>query len=132
MFKVSVMYPNQAGARFDLAYYRTTHMELVRRHMQAFGLVRTEVLKGLSGGGGQPAPYVCIGNLYFETADGYEKGVRRLGRGAAGRHRQLHRSSRRSGRSAKSWLRRGSPSALRCASRVLRRTRRLAPETCAP
>lgn len=75
MFKVSVMYPNQAGARFDLAYYSTTHMDLVRRHMQSFGLVRTEVLKGLSGGGGQPAPYVCIGNLYFDTADGYEKGV---------------------------------------------------------
>ena len=75
MFKVSVMYPNQDGARFDLAYYRTTHMEIVRRHLQAFGLVKTEVLKGLSGGGGQPAPFVCIGNLYFETADGYEKGV---------------------------------------------------------
>ena len=75
MFKVSVMYPNQAGGRFDLAYYRTTHMEIVRQHLQAFGLVKTEVLKGLSGGGGQPAPFVCIGNLYFETADGYEKGV---------------------------------------------------------
>lgn len=75
MFKVSVMYPNQAGARFDLDYYRTTHMELVTRHLKPFGLVRTEVLKGLSGGGGQPAPYICIGNLYFETADGYEKGV---------------------------------------------------------
>jgi uncharacterized protein (TIGR02118 family) len=75
MFKVSVMYPNQAGARFDLAYYSTTHMDLVRKHLQPFGLVRTEVLKGLSGGGGQPAPYVCIGNLYLETAEGYEKGV---------------------------------------------------------
>jgi uncharacterized protein (TIGR02118 family) len=75
MFKVSVMYPNQAGARFDLAYYSTTHMDLVRQHMHPFGLVKTEVLKGLSGGGGQPAPYVCIGNLYFETVEGYEKGI---------------------------------------------------------
>ncbi len=75
MFKVSVMYPNQEGARFDIDYYRTTHMELVIRHLKPFGLVRTEVLKGLSGGGGQPAPYICIGSLYFETADGYEKGV---------------------------------------------------------
>jgi hypothetical protein len=23
---------------------------------------------------GQPAPYVCIGNLYFDAADGYENG----------------------------------------------------------
>lgn len=74
MFKVSVMYPNQENARFDLDYYRTTHMELVTRYLKPFGLIRTEVLKGLSGGSGQPAPYLCIGNLYFETADGYEKG----------------------------------------------------------
>lgn len=75
MFKVSVMYPNQAGARFDIDYYRTRHMQLVRTHMQPHGLVRTEVLKGVSGTAGQPAPYICIGNLYFETADGYEKGI---------------------------------------------------------
>lgn len=75
MFKVSVMYPNQPGARFDVNYYCTKHMELVRKHMQPFGLVRTEVLKGVSGTAGQPAPYICIGNLYFETADGYERGI---------------------------------------------------------
>lgn len=75
MFKVSVMYPNQVGARFDIHYYRTQHMDLVRKHMQPFGLVRTEVLKGISGTAGLPAPYICIGNLYFETADGYEKGA---------------------------------------------------------
>ncbi|MEJ5358259.1 MAG: EthD family reductase [Desulfobacterales bacterium] len=75
MYKVSVMYPHREGARFDLDYYRTTHMDLVFRLLKPFGLVRTEVLRGLSGGEGKPAPYVCIGNLYFETADGYEKGV---------------------------------------------------------
>ena len=75
MFKVSVMYPNQEGARFDLDYYRTKHMDLVVRFLKPFGLVRTEVLRGISGGGGQPAPNICIGNLYFDTADGYEKGA---------------------------------------------------------
>jgi len=75
MFNVSVMYPNQDGARFDLDYYCTKHMELVRKHMQPFGLVRTEVLRGVSGTSSQPAPYICIGNLYFETVDGYEKGI---------------------------------------------------------
>ena len=74
MFKVSVMYPSQEGARFDLDYYRTKHMDLVVRFLKPFGLVRTEVLRGISGGGGRPAPYICIGNLYFDTADGYEKG----------------------------------------------------------
>jgi uncharacterized protein (TIGR02118 family) len=73
MYKVSVMYPNQKGSRFDLEYYRTTHMALVEKHMKPFGLLRAEVLRGISGGGGQPAPYICIGNLYFDSADGYEK-----------------------------------------------------------
>ena len=27
MFKVSVMYPNQEGAKFDMAYYRHTHCQ---------------------------------------------------------------------------------------------------------
>jgi uncharacterized protein (TIGR02118 family) len=73
------MYPNQEGAWFDIDYYRTQHMDLVKTHMRRFGLVRTEVLKGISGAGGAPAPYVCIGNLYFETADGYEKGIEASG-----------------------------------------------------
>ena len=33
MIKVSVMYPNTAGARFDHAYYRDKHMPLVKRLM---------------------------------------------------------------------------------------------------
>lgn len=74
MYKVSVMYPNQKDGHFDLEYYRTKHMALVEKHMKPFGLLRTEVLRGISGGGGQPAPYVCIGNLYFDSAEGYEKG----------------------------------------------------------
>ncbi len=75
MYKVSVMYPNRKDSRFDLEYYRTKHMALVKKHLKPFGLLRTEVLRGISGGGGQPAPYGYIGNLYFDSADGYEKGV---------------------------------------------------------
>lgn len=75
MFKVSIMYPNQEAARFDMAYYRTKHMDLVNRYLKPFGLVRVEVLQGISDGGSQPAPYICIGSLYFDTADGYAKGV---------------------------------------------------------
>ena len=33
MIKVSVMYPNQPGARFDHDYYRATHMPLVKERM---------------------------------------------------------------------------------------------------
>ena len=75
MFKASIMYPNEEGVEFDIDYYCTTHMELAQKHLKPFGLIKVEVDKGLSGGGDQPAPYVCIGHLYFETQDGYDKGM---------------------------------------------------------
>lgn len=75
MFKVSVMYPNQEDARFDFQYYCTTHMGMVRKHLTPYGLVKTGVEKGVSGGSDLPAPYVCIGHLYFEEKEGYNKGM---------------------------------------------------------
>jgi len=66
MYKVSVMYPYQEGARFDIEYYRTTHMQLVEKHLKPLGLIKTGVDKGISGGGDAPPPYACIGHLYFE------------------------------------------------------------------
>ena len=41
MIKVSVLYPNRAGTKFDMAYYLDHHIPLVR---QLLGLA----LKGLS------------------------------------------------------------------------------------
>ena len=79
MFRVSVMYPNQEGVRFNIDYYRTKHMKLVWSVMKPFGLFKAEVDRGLSGGGNLSAPYICIGNLYFDSADGYDRGVAEKG-----------------------------------------------------
>lgn len=79
MYRVSVMYPNQEGAKFDFEYYLHTHMELVKNHLKSFGLIKIGVERGLSDGGDQPAPYICIGSLYFEAANDYEKGIAAVG-----------------------------------------------------
>jgi len=79
MFRVSIMYPNQEGARFDLNYYRTKHMELAKKLFKPFGLIKTEVDRGVSGGGGQPPPYIYVGHLYFDSKDGYDRGVAEVG-----------------------------------------------------
>ena len=84
MYRISVMYPNHEGIRFDFNYYRTKHMELVKKLMKPFGLIKTEVDSGISGGGGQPAPYICIGYLYFEAKDGYDRAVAEVGSIARG------------------------------------------------
>ena len=49
MIKVSVMYPNTAGARFDHAYYRDKHMPLLKARMGDSCLYYT-VDKGFAGG----------------------------------------------------------------------------------
>ena len=79
MYRISVMYPAKEGAKFDMDYYRKTHMPLVMDNLKSFGLVKTGVDQGLSGSGGQTAPYVCVGHLYFETLEGYDKGIAEVG-----------------------------------------------------
>lgn len=79
MFKVSVMYPNEEGAEFNHEYYKSRHMELVKEHLKPFGIIKTEVDQGVSGGGDEPAPYICIGHLYFDTLEGYDEGISEKG-----------------------------------------------------
>ena len=79
MFKVSVMYPNEENAEFDIEYYKNEHMEIVEKHLKPFGLIKTGVEKGVSGGGDLAAPYICIGNLYFESQDDYDSGISEAG-----------------------------------------------------
>ena len=49
MIKVSVMYPNKPGARFDHNYYRDKHMPLVKARLGEACKSYT-VDKGLAGG----------------------------------------------------------------------------------
>ena len=49
MIKVSVMYPNSPGARFDHEYYRDKHMPLLKARMGSSCKYYT-VDKGLAGG----------------------------------------------------------------------------------
>ena len=54
MIKVSVMYPNSPGARFDHDYYRDKHLPLIKGRMGA-ALKYYTIDKGLSGeSGGRP------------------------------------------------------------------------------
>jgi hypothetical protein len=47
MVRISVLYATSEGKKFDHDYYVKTHMKLVRDCLNGFGLVRTEVDKGL-------------------------------------------------------------------------------------
>jgi uncharacterized protein (TIGR02118 family) len=74
MIKVSVMYPNTPGARFDHGYYRDKHMPLVKARMGAACLFYT-VDKGLAGGApGDPATYVGMCHIYCDSVESFQAG----------------------------------------------------------
>jgi uncharacterized protein (TIGR02118 family) len=74
MMRFMILYPNEPGKKFDMKYYIEKHIPLVKSLLGTYGLVRTEVDKGIAGFGGAPAPFVCVGILYFESLEGLAKG----------------------------------------------------------
>jgi uncharacterized protein (TIGR02118 family) len=74
VIKVSVMYPNKAGARFDHEYYRDKHMPLVKARMGDSCKYYT-VDKGIAGGApGAPATYIGMCHIFCESTQAFQAG----------------------------------------------------------
>ena len=72
MVRVSVMYPNSAGVKFDMAYYLDRHMPMVGKLLGG-ALKSMNVDAGLAGGApGAPAPYVAMCHLFFESVGAFQ------------------------------------------------------------
>jgi uncharacterized protein (TIGR02118 family) len=81
MIRITVLYPNEPGKKFDHDYYKNKHMKMVTERLKPFGLIRTEVDKGMAGGApGSPAPYVAVGQVYFPSLEGFQKGMGQHGK----------------------------------------------------
>ncbi len=77
MIKVSVMYPNKSGERFDHNYYRDTHMPLIARRMGP-ALKYYTIDKGLSGATSEAPPaYVAMCHLLCDSLETYHVGFDR-------------------------------------------------------
>jgi uncharacterized protein (TIGR02118 family) len=69
MIKVSVVYPNSEGKKFDMDYYCNIHVPMVGALLGS-ALKGATVEKGLGGGApGSPAPYAGMGNMYFNSVE---------------------------------------------------------------
>lgn len=70
--KVTILYPNGEGNTFDMEYYSEKHMPMV---MNLLGETMTgySIHKGLSGRPGEPATYMAIGYLHFNSVEDYGK-----------------------------------------------------------
>jgi uncharacterized protein (TIGR02118 family) len=74
MIKVSVMYPNKPGSRFDHAYYRDKHMPMVKARMGAACKTYT-VDKGMAGGTPGSAPtYVGMCHIFCDSVEAFQAG----------------------------------------------------------
>jgi uncharacterized protein (TIGR02118 family) len=73
MIKVTVLYPNAPDARFDMKYYVTHHMPMVRDKCgPECRSIAAE--SGLTGGEpGAQAPYIAVGHLTFDSVAAFQK-----------------------------------------------------------
>lgn len=76
MIKVTVLYPNGEGKRFDMDYYVSKHMPMIAE-LLGDSLKLYEIDKGLAGRTPQdPIPYLAIGYLYFDRLTAFQNSFR--------------------------------------------------------
>jgi uncharacterized protein (TIGR02118 family) len=81
MIKVTVMYPNEEGKKFDFDYWVNTHLPIVHRLLDSNGLIKDELEKGVSDTDPNAPPrYIAVGHLYFNTTDEVHQGFMTHGR----------------------------------------------------
>lgn len=74
MIKVSVMYQDPPGCRFDHADYANNHMPMVKRKL-GDACRSYAVDKGLAGGApGAPAVYVAMCRIFCDSVEAFQAG----------------------------------------------------------
>jgi uncharacterized protein (TIGR02118 family) len=75
MIKVSVLYPNETGKRFDIDYYCNKHMPIAVEKLGA-ACKGAIVEQGLAGGEpGSAPPYIVIASFLFDSIGDFQKAV---------------------------------------------------------
>lgn len=68
MIKVSVMYPNAPGARFDIDYYKNKHIPMVKARL-GDACINITLDKGMLGFSGTPAIYSVMCHIFSESVE---------------------------------------------------------------
>ncbi|HLF03680.1 MAG TPA: EthD family reductase [Dehalococcoidia bacterium] len=85
MIRVSVLYPNQPGKKFDWTYYTGKHIPLLKQRLSSKGLVRVELDKGISAPDPKAPPeFIAAEYLTFNTVDEVHEGFKAVGREVMG------------------------------------------------
>lgn len=71
MITVNVLYPNKDGAKFDMSYYLTSHIPMLKRVLGA-ALKGCVVEQGLAGGApGTKPEYSTLCHLRFDSLEAF-------------------------------------------------------------
>ena len=73
MIKVSVLYPAGDSTKFDMDYYCNRHIILVRQ-LLGDAVKGLEVDQGVASSQ-DPAPFIAIGHLWFDSVDDFQAGL---------------------------------------------------------
>jgi len=72
MIKISVLYPNEEGTKFDMDYYLSSHIPMVQEKLGA-ALKGGGVDHGLGGAApGTPATFVAMAHLLFDSLEEFQ------------------------------------------------------------
>lgn len=72
MIKVSVLYPNSEGKRFDHDYYANKHVTMIADKV-GDAMKKCEIDRGVAGmPPGQPAPFVGAVHMYFDSVEAFQ------------------------------------------------------------
>ena len=69
-FTVTVVFPNDADAKYDIDYYTKTHMTLIEKHWSKYGLQGWSVTKYRPGLDGAPPLYAFGSEIFWESEEG--------------------------------------------------------------
>jgi len=72
MIKVTILYPNGDGKKFDMDYYSSKHMPMIAT-LLSDSLKGYSIDKGIAGRTpSDPIPYLAIGYLYFDKLSAFQ------------------------------------------------------------
>ncbi|POS69295.1 ethyl tert-butyl ether degradation EthD [Diaporthe helianthi] len=69
---VTVLYPNDADAKYDIEYYKTTHMGLMNKHFSKAGLISWSVTTYTPGPDGSASPFAFSSSSTWRSTEDFK------------------------------------------------------------
>ncbi len=79
MITISAVYPNRAGSRFDVDYYRERHAPFAQALLAPHGLVGLRISQGASGLDGAHPAFWMISEMRFASREAFDRAIATCG-----------------------------------------------------